>query len=197
MTYEENNYDADDSYDDNDSFGFDSENKAQEMNYDIFSLRTDPTGLLTKFELQLRNKFISTDKNGTDSIQQIPGTKPLCNNQGIQEIMFQIKGVVNNHSVQGNTPNIDVHRSRMRELSDDLTIFMWSKTQEWSMKDEDVNPIINNATNLMDIFLSRTLFNKERELYGEQFKESTTREVKAKQPRRNILKESLSGLFKR
>jgi len=33
-------------------------------------------------------------------------------------------------------------------------------------------------TFLMDLFLSRTIENKERELYGETFKETTNRDLK-------------------
>ena len=176
---------------------FNLERKPQNEGYDTFSLRTNPEELLTKFELQLRNKYLKKHKDGKVTQEQITGTQPLCSEEGIQEILFMLKGIVNNHTVQGNQTNITEHRLRMREIADSVTIFFYAHSRGWGLEDIRINSLIDNIYFLMDLFLSRTIENKERELYGETFKETTNRDLKQDRSRGGFISGTLNKILAR
>lgn len=177
-----------------DDFNF--ERKPANDTYDTFSLRTDPTPLLKQIELQLRNEIEERNKEGKLIRKKIPNTQPLCNEQGIQEILQRTKSIINNHSVQGNQKNIEEHRLRAREMADSLTIFFFANYTEWDLNIKKVNVLIDSIYFLMDLFLTRTLENKERELYGETYKENTSRELKQEKGRGGFVQNALKNLVR-
>ncbi len=176
---------------------FNLERKPQNEGYDTFSLRTNPEELLVKFELQLRNKYLRKHKDGKTTQEQIPGTQPLCTEKGIQEILFMLKSIVNNHTVQGNQTNIIEHRLRMREIADSITIFFYTHSRGWDLEDLRINSLVDDIYFLMDLFLSRTIENKERELYGETFKETTNRDLKQDKSKGGFVTGALNKIMAR
>jgi hypothetical protein len=129
-------------------------------------------------------KEIVKEKNddGTErevvKIRYKKNTKPKANKQGVEDIISYVEKLVNSHTVQGNTDSLNEHRDRLRAISNDITMHFMVKRIDWGIDINDIDSISSNAINLLDIFLSRTLFNKEREGYGEGFKETTSREVR-------------------
>ena len=201
-----NDNDFSDMYnEDIDTYSDDYEIKPQPMDFDVFNLRTNPEQLLEEFYLQLLNKTKKLDKNGdyrdyrgnTYKLEKIPNTKSRANQQGVQEIMQIMRMVINNHSVQGNTDNSIDHKERMGRIADMLTRIFWTNRKKWDLGLNDVNTIVNSAINLIDLFLSRTIKNQERLLYGEQFKENTTREVKTSPNRPNPFLRMFQNNFRR
>jgi len=176
---------------------FNTERKPANDNYDTFSLRTDPAPLLKQIELQLRNEKEEKNKEGILIRKKIPNTEPICNEQGIQEILQRTKSIINNHSVQGNQKTTEEHYRRMREIADSLTTYLYSNYIEWDLNLKRVNSVIDSIYFLTDIFLTRTLDNKERELYGETYKESTNRELKTDKGRRGFIGNALQKMVSR
>ena len=176
---------------------FNTERRPANDNYDTFSLRTDPTILLKQIELQLRNEYEEKNKEGQIIKKKIPGTKPICNEQGIQEILQRAKSVINNHTVQGNQKTMEEHYRRMREIADSLTTFIYSNYEDWELELRKVNSVTDGIYFLTDIFLTRTLDNKERELYGETYKENTNREVKTEKSRGGFLMNAFKNMASR
>lgn len=178
---------SNDNYNDFEDFGDNYERKPQTDGYDTYQLRTDPTPLLKKVELTLRSRYVKKHKDGKTTEEQIEGTVPLCNEQGIQEILRMCGSFINNHTVQGNQANIQEHRLRMREIADSLTNFFFSQYTNWELSLHKVNNLIDQIYFLIDLFLTRTLENKERELYGETYKETTNRDVRTDKGRGGFL----------
>lgn len=174
------------SFDDESSDDF--EIAPQNMDNDTFKLRTDPSPLLEQLRSDLTMKVKKYHKSGKhtdpqnnkkyDWVQK-EGTKPLCNQIGVEQILSITRKLVNNHTVQGNTKH-DGHKEKMRVISDDLTRTFWTKRKLWDMELKDVNDILGGLINMIDLFLSRTINNEERVRYGETFKDSTTRSVDGK-----------------
>lgn len=157
-----------------------------------FRQRNDPKDLLYRFKLQLLNAYEAeeevTDEN-TGKVKRVVKVKkrkdgkgkPLparVNKQGVEDIISYMEKLVNSHTVQGNIDDMNEFRTKMRHISHDVTIHFIAKRRDWGASLTDIDMLMASAVNLIDIFLSRTLFNKEREGYGEGFTEKTVREIK-------------------
>jgi len=173
------------------------ERKPQLDSYDTFRLRTDPTDLLKQLELQLRNETEEKNKEGKTFRKKIVGTTPLCNEQGIQQILHRAKTIINNHAVQGNQKTLEEHRLRVREMADSLTIMIFANYTAWDLDIKQTNSIVDEIYFLIDMFLTRTIDNKERELYGETYKENTSRELKQEKTRGGFINNTLSKMLAR
>ena len=105
------------------------------------------------------------------------------NDVGIQSIMALITMAVNTQTVQGNMPSDKWGVSKMYNdfiyrfqinLGNLLTINMW----DWDVKDEDYFFIIDGIMNLVELFVSRLIDNKERESYSTSLKSSESNAVR-------------------
>src|SRR6056297_2983766 len=166
------------------NFSFDNDWKPQDMNYDTFKLRNDPSNLLKEIKFYLMQVEEIEDKNNPSkkvlTRKKDPFSKtiirPIVNQQGVEDIMTVLTTIINNHNVMGNTSNESFHIKRLNFISNDFTVLFWSKRVKWDLSRDNVNPLIQFISHQIDIFLSRTISDAERKHYGESFKE--TREVK-------------------
>lgn len=178
-------FDFEDYKENTNSFDF----EPQKMDRDTFELRTDPSNLLKRYKLQLMNAYIrqeeQVDKKGTKkTITKIyfkKHTTPKANSQGVEDIINYVEKLINNHTVQGNIESVEQFRNLMRCVSNDLTIHFIVKREDWGIKENDIDFLIVGAINLIELFLTRTLFNEERKGYGETYKETTNRDIKQKE----------------
>lgn len=170
-------------------------NSPQSMDINTFKQRNDPAELLMRYRMQLMNAYpirIDTvdDETGRKSSKMVVRRKKdgkgnplpmLCNKKGVEEIISYIEKFINNHVVQGNIETQNEYRNRMRYISNDITVHFITKRQDWDIKLTDTDLIISNTINIVDLFLTRTLFNEERRAYGETYKETTNRELKTQE----------------
>lgn len=202
-----NNSFNDDSFD-NDSFdssSYDSDWKPQEMGYDTFKLRNDPTVLLKEIKHYLMQVEEVSDENNPNKIvirrkrnpfDHSKLVTPMVNQQGVEELMLCLKPLINNHNVMGNTSSENYHVRRMNFIGGDLIVLCWSKREKWDLARDNVNPIIYFIVHQIDLFLTRTIGDAERRHYGETYKES--RELKPMvQEKRNILDRFVPSVFRR
>jgi len=173
----------DDIYDNEDVRG----HTPQESDPDTFRQRNDPKELIERYKLNLMNAYIvyeqQKDKDTEEmvSIKKIKikkNTKPKANKQGVADIIGYLEKFINSHVVQGNIYNMDEFRNKMRSISSDVIIHFIAHRVEWGMTIDDIDEIIGTTINLIDLFLTRTLFNKEREGYGESYRETVNRDIR-------------------
>lgn len=157
---------------------------------DTFKQRNDPQPILDRFRLQLMNAYLIKEETKDEisgeiktktKIKRRKNTKPKANKQGIEDIISYLEKIINNHVVMGNLTNIVEYNNRMRIISDDITIHFVANREDWGITIKDVDILIRNAIQLIDLFLTRTLFNKERDSYTEGFKETRHTESKPKE----------------
>ena len=166
-----------------------------------FKLRTDPSELLESYRLQLMNAYkvekeVKQEDGTTKKIIKIKfkkNTRPRANKQGVEDIISYVQKFINNHSVQGNIPDMNEFRNFLRSVSNNLTMHFHTKREEWGILKSDIDSIISNAIDLVHMFLTRPLDNEERKLYGETYKESTSREIRPEQ-RQNLF-QKLGGFL--
>jgi hypothetical protein len=82
-------------------------------------------------------------------------------------------------------------------MADSLTIMIFANYTDWRLNIKQTNSIVDEIYFLMDIFLTRTIDNKERELYGETYKENTSRELKQEKTRGGFINNTLSKMLAR
>lgn len=190
--------------DDSDSFESSFETKPQNLDYDVFRLRTDPTILLDELRMEIlrqtkkyHKQGLLRDHLGKFDLVQIKGTEPLANEKGVEEILMFVRKLLNNHVVQGFTVDHVHHRSKMRYIADFTTRTFWTKRKEWGIRLNDTNYLIGGVTGMIDLFLTRTIGNKERESYSEQFKENTTREFRNTGSKPNLFSKMFNNWARR
>ncbi len=160
----------------------------QRMDKDVFKQRNDPQKLLQRYKLQLMNCYTRKeevlDKKGKKKtifkVHKKKNTYAKANSQGVEDIINYVEKLINSHTVQGNIDSMSDFRHLMRHVSNDLTMHFMTMRREWDVKLNDIDSIIAGAINLIELFLTRTIFNEERKGYGESFKETTNREVRPK-----------------
>jgi len=161
-----------------------------QLDENTFRQRTDPEHLLEVFKLQLMNAYkkriIKKDKEGNiiseeSKIKFKKNTSPTANKKGQEGIIGYLQRFVNNHTVQGHTLTPDEHRIRMRYVSNDLTVHFMTQRENWGVSIDMIDALISTSINIIDIFLTRTLYNKERESYNEGYKETHHKESKPEQ----------------
>lgn len=173
-------------FDDMSDFEDTKTSQPQNMDDNTFRQRNDPAPLIQKFRLHLMNAYIleehreNEDTGETITVKKFKfrkNTTPMANKEGVEGIINYLTTIINNHIVQGHLPTIDEFKDAMKNISKDLLTHFYDKQNDWGISDSNVDVLAVESVNMIYLFLSRTLFNKERESYNEGFKETTSRKV--------------------
>ena len=157
------------------------EHKPTEIDSSTFEKRNDPKNIIRNLKMQLLNvyeKEIREEDEETGAIRTrkiikpIPGTKPLCNKQGVQEIISYVENYINGHTVQSNFLDIRDFNRYMLFVAQDVTQHFTCMRKDWGLSINQLDILISRVVNIIDSFLRRALYNKERESYGETYKEN-------------------------
>jgi len=164
-------------------FDFSLERRPADLDSGTFEKRNDPKAIIKRLRMQLLNVYekdvvVKDDVGDLTSVKRvvpIPGTTPLCNKQGVQEIISYVENYINGHLVQSNFVDVPDLNHYMLFVSQDVTQHFCCRRKDWGLSISQLDILISRVVNQIDGFLRRALFNKEREGYGETFKESYNR----------------------
>ena len=106
------------------------------------------------------------------------GTTPKANKQGVADIISYLEKFVNSHTVQCNIDSMNEFRNKMKFISSDIVLHFMAHRIAWGVSVEDIDELIGTSINIIDLFLTRGLYDKERSHYGEGFVERTTRDIR-------------------
>ena len=134
--------------------------------------------MLNAFEVEETRKTTDGGEVTVKRVKKKKNTTPLCNKQGVEEIISYVEKFINSHTVQGNIDSIAEYNTRMRYISNDIVLHFVSKRKDWGMSLRNCDILISTLINLIDLFLTRPLFNEERKGYGEAYKETTHHETR-------------------
>lgn len=175
--------------------------KNQDMGFDTFRLRNDPTALIKEIKYYLMQVEESKDSDNRVIIVRKKNpfnnkfVEPIVNQQGVEEICMLLRTIINNHSVMGNTLDDVQHLNRMYYVSSDLLVFFWSKRKKWDLSIDNVNPLIQFLSAQIDMFLSRTINDLERGHYDGNYTEN--RDLRPiDQSKKNFLSGLVPGVFR-
>jgi len=153
-------------------------NKAMNS-YNLLQLRLDTSDLLNqaKMFMNAELEIVSQDAESGDYKRDIISIgDPKANRAGVASILNWLQMIINPQVVQGNFP---VDRSGHSEMYDafiyecqmDLLELLMINIYTYEIEDEEVSGIIDGMMKLIIPFMTRPIGNKERESYGETFKE--------------------------
>jgi hypothetical protein len=153
--------------------------------------RLDNNDVLRDIELYLRSAKIegTEDKDGKYTERMLSVGRPLANEEGIQGIMGYLKIMLSPHNVQGNM-TWDRYDHLIFEIHTDLATVIMAERKNWGISIEDYDFIVNSIMHTLQLFISRTVDNKERESYGESIRSDERTVMKP-----NERKSWFGGLF--
>jgi len=150
-------------------------------NYNLLQLRLDPSNLITEIKMFLKAEIevVDQDEKGDIRRRVIPVGMPKANESGIASILNWIQMTINPQVVQGNFPSdrqgkSDMYDRYIEEFQLDLGDMIYINMYDYGINESEAQAIIDAVLNLVKPFMTRLIDNKERESYGETFKETFT-----------------------
>lgn len=107
--------------------------------------------------------------------------EPKLNDKGIQALMHKLNSLLTPHIVQGNMTR-DEHHDKVFDLHTDLATDLMENLHTWGVNINDYNDLIDTVVPQLDIFLSRTIDNKEREALIPTMQHIERNDPKTEQP---------------
>jgi len=163
-------------------------------NTSFMMMRIDTSPLIKNLRkaLGVNESVIVEDANGNYVEKWIKHGKPRANGEGIMQICNRVETILNQHTVQA---NLDKDRVQYCEfvarVREEITNVIVTKCYDWDIDDSDINDIIDSILDIVELFLTRSLDNKERESYSSQFQ---AKEVVTNQPSRGGLLSIADGM---
>jgi len=146
------------------------------MNASALQIRLDTSKILEDFEQFLRGEYItlSTDYKTQQIIRRrIKVGRPKANDLGVQSLLNYLSLIINAQTVQGNFTE-EYYIDYLIKVHVDLISAVVENSHLWDIRTEDFNIIVDSMMNMIEPFMSRLLFNKERDSYGMQTRDSNT-----------------------
>lgn len=150
-------------------------------NYNLLQLRLDPSNIINEAKMFLNAEIevVKQDELGNYSRDVIPIGVPKANKKGIASILNWLQMTVNPQVVQGNFPMDNKGHSEMydqyiMEFQLDLGDMIYTNLYSYGIDEDEAQPIIDAMMNLIKAFMTRPIGNKERESYGDTFREIHT-----------------------
>lgn len=135
---------------------------------DYIRLRLDTQKLHTDIlnYLQGTTTVLKYDENvGTYVENVISSGVPLANQQGIQAILSFVVSVINTHTIQGNFQRNDyIKILKVAELQ--FAEWLALNYDDWGINPNNRDHIIDTIMTMVQLVLSRTVDNKERDSYS-------------------------------
>lgn len=147
-----------------DSFQYDYENYRDPS---ALQLRLSCQDSYDRFQLYLRGKTVkevSDPESPTKTVRRVIKTgEPLCNEDGVREIMGMFEGVVNTNNVQGNWKE-GAYYDYLQRLHRRFALALSVNGKKWACR-EHRKSIISKFILQVIPFLTRPIDNLERDSY--------------------------------
>jgi len=146
-------------------------------NYNLLQLRLDPSNLISEIKLFLNAEIETLSQDGQGSFQRqvISVGIPKANKKGIASILNWIQMTINPQVVQGNFPTTnglsEMYEQFIMEFQQDLGDMIYINLYDYDINETEAQSIIDAIMNLVKPFMTRLIDNKERESYGDTFKQ--------------------------
>jgi len=149
-------------------------------------LRLDTQKVLIEIEKFLRGKMTYQyidEKTGRIKTETVDVGKPKANDIGIQGIMALCKSILAPHIVQGNMTE-EMYYNFMHRWHLRIADHLMSNLHNWEINHADFEGIMSYIVDAGEVFLTRTINNKERESYTQTVKSIENSRLEAYEPQR-------------
>lgn len=120
--------------------------------------------------------YQDVDKDGKQVLKTIVVGEPVANKKGIQALMLRCRSIFNPQSVQGNFDDAR-YNLYIKFLRQELAMELVMNRYKWKIMPERVNDVVDKIMNFAKPFMSRTLYNKERESYAQTVQSKETHQI--------------------
>jgi hypothetical protein len=145
-------------------------------------IRLDTEQLLQRIEFFLRGKEVNTffneETNRFEEKLIDMGTKQV-NERGFMILMNYCRSLINPQVVQGNFIKIEYYFSFIKEKRIELSKMIFLFFYDWECQRGAIGNITDFIMNLSETFLSRLIFNKERDSYAATMKTVESNRIEA------------------
>jgi len=149
------------------------------MNDGVFRHRLNTNEIFKEIEIFLTGVQIDyyQDENGDYKIIERKVGLPKANPHGVQAILQMIRANFNNQTVQGNLSN-DRYESIITEVHYSLIDLIFANQYTFDIMDDDTQAIIDQIMFLVQLFISRTIDDGERNSYAQTLKTVESNSIK-------------------
>jgi len=148
-----------------------------EQTLTALQIRLDTSKILKEFDRFLRAEKLVYDQSKYGLDGQVSVRKkdvmPKANEEGIDAIMSYLYANFNPQVVQANMSNND-YREHILEMHKRLAVMLWVNMDEWEIEDKDYTLIMMIVRDMLKLFLTRPIDNKERDSYQQFMKNVET-----------------------
>ena len=147
--------------------------------YNLLQIRLDTSQIIeqAKMFLNAEIEIIKQDNETGQFIREVisVGT-PKANKRGVAAILNWLQMIINSQVVQGNFPVdkyglSEMYEKYIYECQVDLMDVLMTNLYVYDIEEDELQSIVDSIMNLIKPFMTRLIGNKERESYGETFKE--------------------------
>lgn len=147
----------------------------------VLNLRLNTQPELDKIEEYLSGSRMQIVQNSEGNFVQVKAElgEPKLNREGVNQVLSFISSVFNSQNVQGNFDDAR-YDSYIEEFNINLAGMLVENAAAFEISDESIEPICDFTMSLIVPFMTRTLYNKERDSYAQtlQHRENTTQTSK-------------------
>lgn len=153
-------------------------NSASYQAASVVQTRLDTLSVIRQFEIYLRGveTAIVEDPESPSGAKEVvvwKGTS-MVNEQGYQAIMQFINLVINAQGVQGNFTTEEMYGEYLYRLRTELATDLMINRKRYGIDPRDFPGIMSRIMRIIEVFMSRPIFNKERDSYAATFKSVET-----------------------
>lgn len=135
-------------------------------------IRLDTKSLVDEFDMYIRGvqTRMVQDADGRIINKTIWKGKPILNEIGYQSVMQWINAVINNQSVQGNFIDEEQYQNFLCRSRMDLATDLMINRERYGLDVKDYGGLISKLMRMVEVFMTRPIFNKERDSYANTIK---------------------------
>jgi hypothetical protein len=143
------------------------------QNSTSLQLRLDTTPVVRQIETYLRGVrtiVVQDQSSGLIREDVVWKGKPLVSDEGLQGIMNFVEIIFNPSVVQGNFLDYDMYADYLERTRKDLADHLMKNFYAYNISEDNFNGIISTLMRFIEAYMSRLLFNKERDSYAQTIK---------------------------
>jgi len=159
-------------------------NKAMNQ-YNLLQLRLDTSEIINQARMYLNAEIemVKQDELGNLARDVISVGVPKANKKGIASILNWLQMTLNPQVVQGNFPLTkggisEMYNGYIYEFQIDLMDMLMINLYAYDIEEDEVQSIVDAMMNIVKPFMTRLIGNRERESYGETFKEVSNTNIR-------------------
>jgi hypothetical protein len=141
----------------------------------LYRLNTDSLTHQLRITLSGKREDIYQDEKGNIVTTEVDLAEELLNKEGQNYIINWFQGIVNSSCVQANLKE-DVYWNSVASYREQIATFLFINFNSWQVKEHTFDLIVESILNTIRLFITRTIDNKERESYGEVYKEISSQQ---------------------